>query len=142
MQKFGGDFKLRQFKPAFEGRAGIEAYNHVQAVERSFARVQNYMAQLSQSGAQLTGLELPKIHEGEAARAFEALRRAGVIDPSLCRKLKRTQKVRSEVEHDYVQVKAGRLHEAIDLVAASARDFIDAYQAWIVPHLHAGAELG
>lgn len=135
MQEFGEEFELNRFKPAFEGRIGIEAYNRVQAVERSFARVQNYMAQLSLSGAQLAGLELPKIREGEAARAFEALKRAGVIDPSLCRKLKRTQKTRSEVEHDYAQVKAGSLHEAVALVAASARDFIEAYTAWITPYL-------
>lgn len=135
MQEFGEDFELKRFKPAFEGRVGMGAYNRVQAVERSFARVQNYMAQLSLSGAQLADLELPKIREGEAARAFEALKRAGVIDPSLCKRLKRTQKVRSEVEHDYAQVKAGSLHEAVELVAASSRDFIEAYTTWITPYL-------
>jgi uncharacterized protein YutE (UPF0331/DUF86 family) len=134
MEKFGEDFELERFKPAFEGEAG-EAYNQVQAVERGFGRVQNYIAQLAQIGARLADLELPKVQQSEAARAFEALRDAGAIDASLCRRLKRTQKVRTEVEHEYVRVKAGRLHEAVALLAASARDFIGPYTAWIEPYL-------
>lgn len=135
MEEFGEDFELKKFKPAFEGKAGSAAYNRVQAVERGFARVQNYIAQLAQNGARLAGLELPNSHQGEAARAFEALREAGAIDASLCKRLKRTQKARAEVEHEYVQVKAGRLHEAVVLLAASARDFIGPYASWIEEYL-------
>jgi hypothetical protein len=135
MEKFDEDFELSEFKPAFEGRAGSEAYNQVQAVERGFARVQNYIAQLAQNGARLADLELPKIHQGEAARAFEALREAGAIDAALCKRLKRIQKVRGEIEHEYLQVKAGRLHEAVELLAASAPDFIGPYTAWIERYL-------
>jgi uncharacterized protein YutE (UPF0331/DUF86 family) len=135
MEKFGENFELSEFKPAFEGDAGTDAYNQVQAVERAFSRVQNYIAQLAQNGLRLTDLELPKTHESEAARAFEALKEAGAIDASLSKRLKRMQKVRAEVEHEYLQVKAGRLHEAVELLAASARDFIGAYAAWIEPYL-------
>jgi uncharacterized protein YutE (UPF0331/DUF86 family) len=131
MGSFGGNFELREFKPAFEGRAGSETYNQVQAVERAFARVQNYIAQLSQNGTMLAGLELPRIQEGPAARAFEALKLAKVIDASTCRRLKQTQKVRSEVEHEYIEVKAGRLHKAVVLLAGTAPKFIAAYAAWI-----------
>jgi hypothetical protein len=135
MEKFGEGFELSAFKPAFEGHAGSEAYNQVQAVERGFARVQSYIAQLAQNGVWLAGLELPKIHQGEAARAFEALRGAGVIDGSLCKRLKRLQRVRAEVEHEYLQVKAGWLHQAVELLVASARDFIGPYTAWIEAYL-------
>lgn len=135
MERFGEGFELSEFKPAFEGKAGSEAYNQVQAVERGFARVQNYIAQLARNGVGLAGLDRPRIHQGEAARAFEALRDAGVIDPSLCNRLKRLQKVRAEVEHEYLQVKAGRLHQAVGLVVASARDFIGPYTAWIEAYL-------
>jgi len=135
MEKFGEGFELSKFKPAFEGHAGSEAYNQVQAVERGFARVQNYIAQLAQNGARLANLELPKIHESEAARAFAALKEAGAIEPALCRRLKRLQKVRAEIEHEYLQIKAGRLHEAVGLLVASARDFVGPYTAWIEPYL-------
>jgi hypothetical protein len=107
----------------------------VQAVERGFARVQNYIAHLSQNGASLAGLERPKIHESGAAGAFEALKEAGAIDASLCKRLKRMQKVRAAVEHEYLQVKAGPLHQAVELLAASARDFVGPYTAWIEPYL-------
>lgn len=42
MEEFGDDFKLTEFKPAFERKSGIKSYNKVQAVERAFGRVQNW----------------------------------------------------------------------------------------------------
>lgn len=135
MEEFGGDFELKEFKLAFENKAGLKAYNQVQAVERAFSRVQNYVSQLSLSGAALAGLQLPKTHEGKAAQAFEALKEAEVIDASLCRQLKRAQKARTAVEHSYVKVRAGRVHEAVELVADSARAFIGPYAAWIETYL-------
>ncbi|HEV2790945.1 MAG TPA: hypothetical protein VGV69_06565 [Solirubrobacterales bacterium] len=135
MEEFGEGFEMAVFKPAFERKSGIKAYNQVQAVERAFGRVQNYMVQLSESGAALAGLELPRNHQSSAARAFEALREAGAVDASLCRRLQRAQKARSAVEHSYIKVKAGRVHEAVELVAESARAFIGPYTVWIKPRL-------
>jgi uncharacterized protein YutE (UPF0331/DUF86 family) len=135
MEEFGGNFDLKEFKPAFENQAGIKAYNRVQAVERAFSRVQNHVSQLSLSGAALAGLQLPKTHEGKAAQAFEALREAGVLDATACKRLKRAQKARAAIEHSYVEVKAGQVHEAVELVATSARAFIGPYKEWIAEHL-------
>jgi len=132
---FGSNFDLKEFKDSFEGKNGTEGYLRVQALERSFTRVQNYIAQLSQSGAMLAGLDLPKIRQGAAARSFEALKSAGVIDATTCRRLKQTQDARSAVEHEYVRMKAGRLHKAIALLAATTRDFIGPYTAWVAPYL-------
>jgi uncharacterized protein YutE (UPF0331/DUF86 family) len=135
MEEFGDDFKLTEFKPAFERKAGIKSYNRVQAVERAFSRVQNYVVELAELGSKLAELELPKSHQSDAARAFDALRAEGVISAALCKRLKRAQKARSAVEHEYVAVKAGRLHEAVKLVLPAARDFIGPYSAWIAPYL-------
>jgi len=60
MEEFGPNFELSEFKPAFEGNSGIKAYNKVQAVERAFSRVQNYVVELAEYGSKLTALELPK----------------------------------------------------------------------------------
>jgi uncharacterized protein YutE (UPF0331/DUF86 family) len=135
MEEFGQDFKLTEFKPAFERKSGIKAYNKVQAVERAFSRVQNYVVELAAYGAKLAELEPPKNREGEAGRAFEALRAEGVISATLCNHLKRAQKARSAVEHEYVAVKAGRLHEAVKLVLPAAQDFIGPYSTWIAAYL-------
>lgn len=135
MEEFGEDFDLAEFKLAFERKRGIKAYNSVQAVERAFARVQNYVVQLAESGAMLAGLELPKTHEGPAARALDALRQAGVISATVAKDLKRAQKARSAIEHEYVAVKAGRVHEAVELVVEAARAFIGPYTAWIEAYL-------
>jgi hypothetical protein len=63
----------------------MDSYNRAQAVERSLGRVQNYVAQLSITGGKLAELQPPKADEGEAARAFTALNKSGVISGALCR---------------------------------------------------------
>jgi uncharacterized protein YutE (UPF0331/DUF86 family) len=135
MEEFGDDFELAQFKRSFERKPDIKAYNNVQAVERAFARVQNYIVQLAESGSMLAGLGLANSHDGSAARALNALRDAGVISANLAKILKRTQKARSEIEHDYVAVKAGKVHEAVELLVAAAPAFIGPYTTWIEPYL-------
>lgn len=135
MEEFGQDFKLTDFKPAFERKSGIKAYNKVQAVERAFSRVQNYVVELAEYGSRLAELEPAKGHQNDAARAFEALRAEGVISAALSNRLKRAQQARSTIEHEYVAVKAGRVHEAVKLVLAAAEDFIGPYSAWIADYL-------
>lgn len=131
MEEFSPDFDLPPFKAALESTTDMDSYNRAQAVERALGRVQNYVAQLSISGAKLAGLQLPKTDDGEAAKAFAALNKAGVINGTLCRKLRRAQKARTMIEHSYVKVPAGRVHQAAELIAVSAREFIGPYRAWI-----------
>jgi uncharacterized protein YutE (UPF0331/DUF86 family) len=136
MAAFGGEFDLKEFKAAFDTTEDMEAYNRVQALERAVGRVQNFVAELAESGVKLA--ELPpssKEAGGLAARAFESLREAGVIDGSLCRRLIRAQIARATIEHGYLQVSAGDVHRAAELVHDAARDFIGRYRVWIEPHL-------
>ena len=135
MAEFGGDFDPRAFKAAFDSTTDMDSYNRAQAVERALGRVQNYVAQLSITGAKLARLQLPKAEEGEAARAFAALKDAGVIGGALCRKLRRAQKARTMIEHSYVKVPAGNVHQAAELIVSSAREFIGPYRAWVEEHL-------
>jgi uncharacterized protein YutE (UPF0331/DUF86 family) len=132
MAAFGETFELRQFKAAFETRTDMEAYNRAQAVERALGRVQNYVADLAIAGTKLAELEVSASgDEGAAQRAFATLREAAVIDGALCRRLTRAQKARIMVEHSYVQVPAGTVHRAAELIHASAREFIGPYRSWI-----------
>jgi hypothetical protein len=135
MEAFDEHFDIKEFKRAFEGGSGITSALRVQAVERSFSRVQNYMGQLALDGTLLAGLELPRIHEGEVARAFEALKQEKVITASLCRHLKDAQKARAAIEHDYVGLAAGDVHRAVKTVAKAAPEFIGRYTPWIKPYL-------
>lgn len=131
MAEFGSDFPLPPFKAAFDSTTDMDSYNRAQAVERALGRVQNYVAQLSITGAKLAGVQPPKADEGEAAKAFAALNKAGVINGTLCRKLRRAQKARAMIEHSYVKVPAGRVHQAAELIALSAGEFIGPYRAWV-----------
>ncbi len=132
MAAFGETFELKQFKAAYETRTDMEAYNRAQSVERALGRVQNYFADLAIAGAKLAGLEVsPDGGESAAQRAFATLRDAGVIDGALCRRLTRAQKARSMIEHTYVEVPAGTVHRAAELIYESAREFIGPYRSWI-----------
>jgi uncharacterized protein YutE (UPF0331/DUF86 family) len=138
MASFGENFELAEFKEAFSTRVDLEAYNRVQAVERGVGRVQNFVAELAESGARLADIPvaLPSDESSRAERAFEALRDANVISVSLCRRLIRAQKARSRIEHSYVKVPAGDVHRTAELVLQSAREFIIPYARWIEPHLN------
>jgi uncharacterized protein YutE (UPF0331/DUF86 family) len=135
MGEFGADFPLPVFKSAFDSTTDMDSYNRAQAVERALGRVQNYVAQLSITGAKLAGLQPPKADEGEAGKAFAALNQAGVISGALCRKLRRAQKARTTVEHSYVKFPAGKVHQAAELISLSAREFIGSYRTWVEDYL-------
>jgi uncharacterized protein YutE (UPF0331/DUF86 family) len=135
MAEFGADFPLPPFKAAFDSTTDMDSYNRAQTVERALGRVQNFVAQLSIVGAKLAELQPPKVDESEAGKAFTALNRAGVISAALCRKLRRAQKARTMIEHSYVKVPAGKVHEAAELIAVSAREFIGPYRAWVEDYL-------
>jgi uncharacterized protein YutE (UPF0331/DUF86 family) len=137
MAAFGEDFDLRRFKEAFNTREDMEAYNRVQALERALGRVQNFVAELTETGMKLGDLPRPRIGEqgSPAQQAFEALRDAEIIDGGLCRRLVRAQKARSLLEHSYVRTSAGDVHRAAQLVHETAREFIGSYRGWIEPYL-------
>jgi len=135
MVEFGADFPLPPFTAAFDSTTDMDSYNRVQSVERALGRVQNFVAQLSIVGAKLAELQPPKADEDEAGKAFAALHKAGVINAALCRKLRRAQKARTMIEHSYVKVPAGKVHEAAGLIAVSAREFIGPYRAWVEDYL-------
>jgi len=131
-----GDFDLQEFKRAFDTANDLEAYNRVQAVERALARVQNFVAELAQAGSRLAGLPLPaERHASPAHTGFLALREAGVLSKSLCRRLIRAQDARTTIEHGYLGASAGNVHEAATLIHDGAREFIGAFRAWIEPFL-------
>jgi hypothetical protein len=134
MAAFGQDFDLPRFKEAFEATHDMEAYNRAQALERALGRVQNFVTELAITGVKLA--QLPAPGEGSPAqRAFAALREAGVIGGALQRRLVRAQAARSRIEHEYVEVGAGDVHEAARLVHAAALDFAGRYRRWIAPFL-------
>lgn len=132
MAAFGEPFDLKRFKVAYETQTDMEAYNRAQAVERALGRVQNYTADLAIVGVRLAGLEpTSRTDRSAAQRAFEGLRTARVIGGELCRRLIRAQKARATIEHSYVNVPAGTVHRAAQLVHQSAREFIGPYRRWV-----------
>lgn len=135
MSEFGQDFDLQSFKRAYETNRDMRAYNKVQAVERGLGRVQNYVADLAIAASKLAGLDLGPKAAGEAERAFDSLRAADVISGQLHRSLRRAQKARKLIEHSYVKVPAGKVHEAALLISNTATDFLTVYRVWIPDYL-------
>lgn len=140
MGAFGPNFALAPFAEAFDTDEDLGAYNRVQAVERALSRVQNFVAELSVAGVQLAHLAPAREkHASHAARAFDALRRARVIDGPLYRRLVQAQHARSMIEHSYTRVSAGDVHRAAQLVHRSAREFVARYRRWVEPYLTEGS---
>lgn len=137
MSAFGDEFDRASFKRAFETVDDMNAYNDVQSVERAAGRVQGYVADLAMDAVRLA--ELPSDPTGgegfRAAHAFKALRDANVIDAGLCRRLVKAQGHRSQIEHEYPGLLAGKLHDAAILIRESSREFFARYRTWIEPHL-------
>jgi hypothetical protein len=135
---FGADFNLARFKQAFNSNGkDREAYRDVQAVERAAGRIQGYIGDLARDGALL--VDLPREPEGgggsRARQAFEALRQAEIIDGELCGRLVQAQKGRSMIEHEYIRLPAGKVHETVSIIRGAALEFIGPYRAWIEPYL-------
>ena len=136
MASFGANFDLQQFKEAYNTSDDMDAYNRVQAAERALGRVQNYVGELAEAGVKLAALPRPAdTHRSSTEIAFEAMRAAKIISPSLCRRLVQAQNARTRIEHSYVQTPAGDVHRAAILVRDTARDFIGSYRNWIEPLL-------
>jgi uncharacterized protein YutE (UPF0331/DUF86 family) len=135
MAEFGPDFDLKELKEAMRPDAEIALYSRVQALERAVTRVQNILADLAIAGAKLGGLPLPVIDAGEAERSFEALKEDGVISTSLCKRLRKAQKIRNLIEHDYDKVTAGQLHAVAEDVRDQSREFLRPFRVWIEPLL-------
>jgi len=137
MEAFGPNFDLRRFKEAFNSPENKETYRDVQAAERAAGRVQGYVGGLAKDGVRLA--ELPRDPEGgpgfHVRPAFEALREAGVIDGELCADLVDAQKGRSTIEHEYIRLPAGKVHETVALIHEIAPKFFALYRAWIEPFL-------
>jgi hypothetical protein len=137
MRTFGVKFDRGQFKQAFETTDDMDAYNRVQAVERAVGRLQGFVGDMARDGVRLADLPSdPSGGEGfRAKNAFEALRRAKVIDGNLCRRLIKGQGARIEIEHEYVRLRAGKLHEAAINVRDTSQEFFNLYRPWIEPYL-------
>jgi len=137
MNAFGDDFELQAFKAAFDTTDDMETYNRVQAVERAVGRVQNYVGDLAEAGVKLAELARPPLQDqgSRAEQAFEALRDASVINGNLCRRLVRAQGARRRLEHSYIQIKAGDVHRATELVHETAHEFIQVYRWWIEQYI-------
>lgn len=137
MKSFGVEFDRDQFKEAFETTEDMAAYNRVQAVERAVGRLQGFVGDMAQDGVRLADLPSdPLGGEGfRAKNAFEALRTAKIVDGNLYRRLVKGQDARIEIEHEYVRLRAGKLHEAAIRVRGASKEFFDLYRAWIEPYL-------
>ena len=137
MAAFGDEFDRVSFKRAFETADDMSAYNAVQSVERAAGRVQGYVGDMAMDAVRLAGLHSePSGGEGfRAAHAFEALREANVVDARLCRRLVKAQGQRSQIEHEYPGLQAGKLHDAAILIRETSHEFFALYRAWIEQYL-------
>lgn len=133
MAEFGSDFDRGSFSRAFETADDLHAYNCAQAVTQAFTTVQNYVAELAASGAELAGLR------GKAGpntvRDLGLLRDHRIISATLCQRLSDAQNIRNAVQHSYPELGADDLHEAVLALHNALSSFVAKFSRWIEPYL-------
>jgi uncharacterized protein YutE (UPF0331/DUF86 family) len=130
MGGFGEDFDLDAFAAA-SASADPEELARVYAVERPFELVDNYVVELAVAGLEAAGTLEPGEDPGGGIAALRRLRDAGVVSQQRCDRLERVHRVRTEIQHEYPDVRSRSVHEAAYLLASELPGFLRDYARWL-----------
>lgn len=111
MAEVSAKFDLQRFVESYVG-FNETALNRARAVERNFEVLHNFFIEMVRFGEVLEG-RLDRNAEMNAPRDIESAMRAGRLSKPIGDLLQRMHKVRSTLQHDYPDVTAVRIHEAV-----------------------------
>lgn len=130
MSGFGDDFDLEPYELAAASDDPVELAR-VYAVERPFELLDNYVIELGSAGLVAAGVYQPGSEPTSGIAILRALRDQGVISAERCTRLERIHRARTDVQHEYPDVRAHNLHEAAHLLVAELPGFVGDYQTWL-----------
>ncbi len=108
--KFGSDFDLSAFGQAWtsdDNEERVLAY----AVQAAYENAINGAVKIAQELCELEGWT-PSNHQPSSTEALKKLRENGLFDAGTHARLKDAYESRNDLQHDYVNVAARRIHEA------------------------------
>lgn len=130
MGDFGDDFDLDLFEAAAMSHNPDELAR-VYAVERPFELLDNYVVELGAAGLVEAGVYQPGGEPASGITILRALRDAGVISTGRCERLERIHRVRTDVQHEYPDVRSHSVHEAAHLLVSELPGFMKDYAGWL-----------
>lgn len=130
MGGFGDDFDLGAFEAASAANDPDELVR-VYAVERPFELLDNYVIELATEGLVTAGVLEAGEDPGGGIAVLRRLRDANVISRARCDRLERVHRVRSEIQHEYPDVRSHSVHEAAQLLTAELPGFLADFARWL-----------
>ncbi len=120
--EFGPDFDTATFETAWQSDEPSELHR-AYVIQAGYENVINAVIG---AGKELCELRrwVPENVEPSSIDVLRILRENGVIDGQVRRKLQQAQELRSRVQHDYANVGAGHVREAVILVLDAAPQLI------------------
>ena len=115
---FGGDFDLPSFEEAWRSDDPKEL-SRAYAIQAGYENVINACIKIAQELCVLEGWADAGV-QPSSVEALKALRENGVIGARTRSAIKEAQERRSEVQHDYVNVAAREIHQAVQQVMEHA----------------------
>lgn len=126
---FGEDFDLDVFREDFES-ADPATVTRVDPIEANFVKLVNAISEVARLGLALAGLR-PRAGGPSVRDDLERLMKDGGISAERCRRLIRLVRIRNELQHEYVDVTAEDLHEAVRLLLRELPGFVRDYARWL-----------
>lgn len=130
MDTFGAAFPAEAFESAATGGDDPEKLTYVHAVERGFELLEGYIIDLAAAGLQLAGLQEPEV-QVSGPETLRRLQAAGVISGERCRRLIGLRRTRNLIVHEYPEVRARLVHEAVEQLVVELPGFLRDYDTWL-----------
>lgn len=116
--EFGTDFEAEAFETAWLSTEPAEIHR-AYAVQAGYENVINAVITVGNELCELKGWSSGSA-DPSSVETLRLLHENGVIDGQVRQKLKDAQELRSDVQHDYANVAAREVHEAVRLVLDAA----------------------
>ncbi len=121
-------FDLQRFVDSYVG-FDERALNQARSVERNFEVLHNFYVEMVRFGEVLDG-RLDRTASLNAPRDVDSAQRAGRLSKPIADMLLRWHQVRSTLQHDYPDIVAVRIHEAIVELDAQRGSLKRAFEDW------------
>lgn len=131
MAEFGGEFNRQLFLDAFESD-DLVLGNKVSALERDFEQLLNALAEIVRAGTTLAQFA-PAKRRFDISADLEKLAEQKVISRRQVTIWTRLQRARNDLQHDYIELSAEELYDAVKLLLNNFSILMTALSNWIVP---------
>lgn len=131
---FGTDFDQGRWSAAFDS-TDPASVNQVSAVVGAFERIVNGLAETARSGLLASGIETPgKSRDSTVPDDLRQVRDAGGLTDGQCSLLIALTTTRNLLQHDYIEVEADDVRDAVQRLQNNASLIVPHLNVWLTKH--------